>query len=384
MSKRKVMTIVGTRPEIIRLSRVIAALDASTEHVLVHTGQNYDYELNEIFFEDLSVRPPDHFLEAAGGSPLSTVGNVLGRAYDLMLRVEPDAVLALGDTNSCLALYSAKRLRIPSFHMEAGNRCFDERVPEEINRRIIDHISDINLPYSRHARDLLLREGIPPDRIVVTGSPMLEVLTHHKDKIQASDVLTRLGLEPGKFFVVSVHREENVDGPGGAKRLLSVLRAIWDNYGLTVVVSTHPRTAKRLDAADLGAIDGDVRFLKPFGFTDYVRLQQEAFAVLSDSGTISEESAILGLPGVNLRETHERHEAMEEAVVPMAGLDAANVVRAVELVTAEGSRTPFRGRLPIDYDAPDVSQKVVRLIESYIPYVRRTVWGGLEPCRPSN
>lgn len=379
--RTKVMTIVGTRPEIIRLSRVVAALDAHTDHVLVHTGQNYDFELNEIFFQDLGVRSPDHFLNAAGPSALATVGNVMGSAYETMVKEEPDAVLVLGDTNSCLALYAAKRLRIPTFHMEAGNRCFDERVPEEINRRIVDHIADINLPYSRHSRDLLLREGIAPDRVVVTGSPMLEVLTHHKDKIQASDVLTRLGLEPGRFFVVSVHREENVDGPGGAERLLSVLRAIWEKYGLTVVVSTHPRTAKRLEAADLGAVHGDVRFLKPFGFTDYVRLQQDAFAVLSDSGTISEESAILGLPGVNLRETHERHEAMEEAVVPMAGLDPANVVKAVELVTAQGSRAPFRGRLPVDYDAPDVSQKVVRVIESYIPYVTRTVWGGLPPRR---
>lgn len=367
------MTVVGTRPEIIRLSRVMAALDDTTDHILVHTGQNYDYELNGVFFEDLGIRKPDHFLKTAGGTAAETIGAIITKSDAVMRETRPEAVLILGDTNSCLAAVSAKRLRIPVFHMEAGNRCFDERVPEEINRRIVDHVSDINLPYSTISRDYLLREGIPADRVVKTGSPMYEVLTHYRSKIDLSNALERLKLKPREYFLVSAHREENVDSPGNFSRLLDVLDAVASTYKKRVIVSTHPRTRKRLDAAGRSS-HSLVEFLKPLAFTDYVRLQIDARAVLSDSGTITEESSILNFPALNIREAHERPEGMEEAAVIMTGLDARTVLRGLKL--AEGQGRGADRKLPIvrDYHVPNVSAKVVRIILSYADYVRRTVW----------
>ncbi len=374
----KVMTIIGTRPEIIRLSRVMAALDRTTEHVVVHTGQNYDVELNDVFFRDLELRPPDHVLNAAGVSAAETIGQVI-IAVDRVLAAErPDAVLVLGDTNSALAVIPAKRRRIPIFHMEAGNRCFDQRVPEEINRRIVDHTSDINLPYSSIAREYLLAEGFPPDRVIKTGSPMFEVLNHHLSSIEASDVLSRLGLVEGRFVLVSCHREENVDSDRQITRLVQTLDAVAARYDEPIVVSTHPRTRKRIDALGL-TFDPRVQLLKPFGFLDFNALQLRARAVLSDSGTISEESAILNFPALNLRDAHERPEAMEEAAVMMTGLDPDRVLQGLEILESERQLKRARGetrmvRLPADYSAPDVSDKVVRIILSYTDYVRRTVW----------
>jgi UDP-N-acetylglucosamine 2-epimerase len=376
--KLKVMTIIGTRPEIIRLSRVMAALDRSTEHAVVHTGQNYDDELNAVFFRDLGLRAPDHVLNAAGASAAETIGQVIVAVDRVLASARPDAVLVLGDTNSALAVIPAKRRRIPVFHMEAGNRCFDQRVPEEINRRIVDHTADINLPYSSIAREYLLAEGFPPDRVIKTGSPMFEVLNHHLPAIQASDVLARLGLERGRFVLVSCHREENVDSDHQIARLVETLSAVAARYDEPVVVSTHPRTRKRIDALGL-AFDPRVRLLKPFGFLDYNALQLHARAVLSDSGTISEESAILNFPALNLREAHERPEAMEEAAVMMTGLSPDRVLQGLEILESQGRAAIARGetrrvRLPADYAAPDVSDKVVRIILSYTDYVRRTVW----------
>jgi UDP-N-acetylglucosamine 2-epimerase (non-hydrolysing) len=368
-ARLKVMTIVGTRPEIIRLSRVIAALDATTDHVLVHTGQNYDYELNGIFFDELGIRKPDHFLEAAGDSAAETIGRIIIAADKVLAQEMPDALLVLGDTNSSLAVIAAKRRRVPIFHMEAGNRCFDQRVPEEINRRIVDHTADINLPYSAIARDYLLAEGIPADRIIKTGSPMLEVLAHYRPGIDRSDVVSRLGLEHGRYFLVSCHREENVDSDRQIGRLVEALGAIAERYDAPILVSTHPRTRKRIDGLGL-AFDPRVRLMKPFGFLDYNALQLGARAVLSDSGTISEESAILGFPALNLREAHERPEAMEEAAVLMTGLGRERVLQALDLIDAQA----WRPRLPADYEAPDVSTKIVRLILSHVDFVRRTVW----------
>lgn len=373
MSKLKVMTVVGTRPEIIRLSRVIAALDRHTEHVLVHTGQNYDYELNGIFFAELGIRPPDHFLDAAGATAAETIGKVIIAADRVLQAEAPDALLVLGDTNSCLAAISAKRRKIPVFHMEAGNRCFDERVPEEINRRIIDHISDVNLPYSSLAREYLLREGLPPDRIIKTGSPLFEVLAHYAPQIGASSILQQLSLEEGGYFVVSVHREENVEPPEQLARVAALLQALPERCGKPVIVSTHPRTRKRLQAERI-ELPASVTLLKPLGLCDYVKLQQHAAAVLSDSGTITEESAILNFPALNLREAHERPEGMEEGAVILAGLEVESVLRGLEVLKTQGRGPERTLRLPADYAVPNVSEKVVRILLSYTGYVNRTVW----------
>ena len=367
--KLKVMTIVGTRPEIIRLSRVMAALDCSTDHVLVHTGQNHDRELNEIFFEEMELRKPNHYLGAAGETVAQTIGTVIMGADRILAEEAPEAVLILGDTDSCLAAIAAKRRRIPVFHMEAGNRCFDERVPEEINRRIADHTSDINLPYSAIAREYLLAEGFPADRVIKTGSPLFEVLTHYRPKIDESDVLSRLDLESGHFFLVSSHRAENVDDDDRIRLLVETLDAVAQRFGEPILVSTHPRTRKRIDALGL-QFHPLVQLLKPFGFIDYNALQLNAHAVLSDSGSISEESAILGFAAINLREAHERPEAMENAVVMMTGLEPQRVLQAVDILSMQKSRPT----LPDDYAVPDVSDKVVRIILSYTEYVRRMVW----------
>lgn len=373
MNRLKVMTVVGTRPEIIRLSRVIAALERHTEHTLVHTGQNYDYELNEIFFEDLEIRRPDRFLEAAGATAAETIGQVIARIDPVLAEVQPDAFLVLGDTNSCLAAIPAKRRKIPIFHMEAGNRCFDQRVPEEINRRIVDHISDINLPYSSISREYLLREGLPPDRVIKTGSPMYEVLHHYMPKIRASSVLERLGLEPRGYFVVSAHREENIDSPQQFRNLVGTLRAVAAEFGLRMIFSTHPRTRKRIEAERV-QLPPQVELMKPLGLSDYVRLQMEAAAVLSDSGTITEESSILNFPAVNIRQAHERPEGMEEAAAVLTGLEPDSVLRGLRLVMGQ-KRGPERDlRIVADYDVPNVSEKVVRIIHSYVHYVNRTVW----------
>ena len=373
MKRFKVMTVVGTRPEIIRLSRVIQKLDVHTDHVLVHTGQNYDYELNQIFFDDLGLRAPDHYLGAAGASAAETIGKVIIEVDRVLERETPDAVLILGDTNSCLAVLPAKRRKIPTFHMEAGNRCFDQRVPEEINRKIVDHTADINMPYSSIAREYLLAEGVPADRIVKTGSPMFEVLEHHRAAIEASPILKRLNVAPGGYFLVSAHREENVDSEVNVRRLHACLNRIAAEYDLPVLVSTHPRTRKRIDQFEL-AFDDRVQLLKPFGFTDYNALQMHARCVLSDSGTISEESSILNFPALNIREAHERPEAMEEGTVIMAGLDPDRVMQALAIVIDQPRGGDRVLRLVADYAMPNVSEKVLRIILSYTDYVRRTVW----------
>jgi UDP-N-acetylglucosamine 2-epimerase (non-hydrolysing) len=376
----KVMTIVGTRPELIKLSRVIAALDVATEHVLVHTGQNYDYELNEVFFKELGVRKPDHFLEAAGGNAAQTIGNVIIRADEVIERERPEALLLLGDTNSCLAVIAAKRRKVPVFHMEAGNRCFDERVPEELNRRLIDHASDINLTYTEHARRYLLAEGVRAETVIKTGSPMREVLNAYAAGIASSDVRARLGLEKKGYFIVSAHREENVDSPARLGRLLEILQRVSDRFGRRIIFSTHPRTRDRLSRL-AGGMPATVEFMKPFGFFDYVRLQMDAFCTLSDSGTLTEESSILGFPAVMLREAHERPEGMDEAAVVMAGLNPARVVEAIDssVRSYEKGAQPF---MPVsDYAAHNVSDKVVRIILSYTDYVNRTVWS--TPATPS-
>ncbi|WP_243692137.1 UDP-N-acetylglucosamine 2-epimerase (non-hydrolyzing) [Caulobacter sp. BK020] len=367
------MTIVGTRPEIIRLARVTAALDRWTDHVLVHTGQNYDYELNGVFYDELELRRPDRFLKAVGDTAAETIGKVIIAADQVMAQEKPDALLVLGDTNSCLAVIPAKRRRIPIFHMEAGNRCFDQRVPEETNRRIVDHTADINMPYSTIARDYLLAEGVPADRIVKTGSPMFEVLNHYRAGIEGSDVVTRLDLEPRRYVLVSCHREENVDSDRQIGRLVATLDAVAQAYDLPVVVSTHPRTRKRIEALGL-TFDSRVRLMKPFGFLDYNALQMNARAVLSDSGTISEEASILNFPALNIREAHERPEAMEEGAVMMAGLDPERVLQGLAILESQGRGEARTIRLPADYAAPNVSDKVVRVILSYVDYVRRTVW----------
>lgn len=373
MTRLKVLTVVGTRPEIIRLSRVMARLDEHCDHVLVHTGQNYDYELNQVFFEDLGVRKPDHFLESAAGNAAQTIGNIIIAIDKVLADESPDAMLVLGDTNSCLAVIPAKRRKIPIFHMEAGNRCFDQRVPEETNRRIVDHTADINLTYSSIAREYLLREGLPPDMVIKTGSPMFEVLTHYRDRIDASDALARLGLEEFRYFVVSAHREENIDSPRSFAKLVEILNAVAENHDLPVVVSTHPRTMKRIEAAGAKFHD-NVRLLKPLGFHDYVRLQLSARAVLSDSGTINEESSILNFPALNLREAHERPEGMEEAAVMMVGLEAERVRQGLSILASQARGSERQLRLVADYSMPNVSDKVVRIIHSYTDYVKRVVW----------
>jgi len=373
MKKMKVVTVVGTRPEIIRLSRVMAMLDEHCDHVLVHTGQNYDYELNEIFFQDLGIRKPNHFLNAAGASGAETIGNVIIAVDRVLAEVQPEALLVLGDTNSCMAVIPAKRRKIPTFHMEAGNRCFDMRVPEEINRRIVDHTADINLTYSTIARDYLLREGLPPDMVIKTGSPMFEVINYYRDGIEASDVLDRLGLEPGKFFVVSAHREENIDSDKNFLNLVNVLNTVAGHHGHPVIVSTHPRTQKRVDAKGI-TFHPNVRLLKPLGFKDYNKLQLCAKAVLSDSGTINEESSILNFPALNIREAHERPEGMEEAASMMVGLEVERVMQGLEILESQARGEDRSLRLVADYSMPNVSDKVVRIIHSYRDYVMRTVW----------
>ena len=373
MKKLKVMTVVGTRPEIIRLSRVMARLDAHCEHVLVHTGQNYDYELNQVFFDDLAVRKPAHFLAAAGSSAMHTIGNIIIEVDKVLEQEQPDAMLVLGDTNSCLAVLPAKRRKIPVFHMEAGNRCFDQRVPEEINRRIVDHTADINLTYSSIAREYLLREGLPPDMVIKTGSPMFEVLTHYRERIEASDVLQRLQLEAEGYFVVSAHREENIDSDRAFTKLVAVLNAVAQTQGLPLIVSTHPRTYKRITTLGVG-FHPLVRLLKPLGFLDYVKLQLSARAVLSDSGTINEESSILNFPALNLREAHERPEGMEEAAVMMVGLEVERVLQGLVILQEQPRGDARLLRRVADYSMPNVSDKVLRIIHSYTDYVRRVVW----------
>jgi UDP-N-acetylglucosamine 2-epimerase (non-hydrolysing) len=373
MKKIKVMTVAGTRPEIIRLSRVIAKLDRHTDHVFAHTGQNYDYELNEIFFADLEIRKPDFFLEAAGANAAETIGRTIIKLDPVLEKENPDALLILGDTNSCLAAIPAKRRKIPIFHMEAGNRCFDQRVPEEINRKIVDHISDINLPYSDISREYLLREGISPDRVIKTGSPIYEVLHYYLPKIERSEILGGLGLEPGKYFVVSCHREENVEPERMFDGLIAVLENLVNEFGLRVIVTTHPRTRKRLEARGV-KLDGRIELHKPFSMTDYVKLQMNAHAVLSDSGTINEESSILNFPALNIREAHERPEGMEEGAVMMTGLDWPIIRQALDILKTQGRATERTLRMVEDYDVPNVSEKVVRIILSYTGYVNRTVW----------
>ena len=369
----KVMTIVGTRPEIIRLSRVIDALDRYFEHLLVHTGQNYDYELNEIFFEQLEVRKPDHFLEAAGASAAETVGNIIARVDALIDRAQPQALLVLGDTNSCLAAYAGKRKKVPVFHMEAGNRCFDQRVPEEINRRIIDHIADINMPYSDISREYLLREGLPPDRIIKTGSPMYEVLRHYQPKIEASPILDQLNLKHGQYFVLSAHREENVDCPRQFARLVELLNGLATGYNQRIIVSTHPRTRKAFENGKVNLRE-QIELLKPLGLCDYVKLEMNAHAVLSDSGTITEEASLLNFPALNIREAHERPEGMEEGAVMLTGMDYPRVKEALAVLGSQGRGSQRTLRMVADYTQPNVSEKVARIILSYTDYVNRTVW----------
>ena len=369
----KVMTFVGTRPELIKMSRVIAELDKFTRHVLVHTGQNYDYELNQIFFDDLQIRKPDHFLGAVGDTGAQTIGQVIINSDLVLEQEQPDAVLLYGDTNSCMAVISAKRHKIPVFHMEAGNRCFDQRVPEELNRKVLDHLSDINLVLTEHARRYLIAEGIRPETIIKTGSHMDEVLRHYMPRIEKSDVLSRLGLTPREFFVVSAHREENVDSPRNLRDLVETLNALALAYGYPVIVSTHPRTRKRLDELGLTDVNPLVDFAKPFGFFEFVQLQMQARCVISDSGTITEEASLLGLPAVTIRYAHERPEGMDEGILIMSGLKPQDVLEAVRVVSEQhAGRGPMRA--VADYVAPDVSAKIVRLVLSYTGYVNRTVW----------
>lgn len=370
----KVMTIVGTRPELIKMSRVISELDLHTRHILVHTGQNYDYELNQLFFEDLGIRKPDHFLEAVGENAAQTIGRVIEKADGVMATEEPDAVLFYGDTNSCLAVIAAKRRKIPVFHMEAGNRCFDQRVPEELNRKVLDHLSDINLVLTEHARRYLIAEGIPPETIIKTGSHMREVLDYYLPKVHKSDILQRMGLESARFFVVSAHREENVDSPLNLLDMVETLNALAQKYDVPVIVSTHPRTRKRLDELELGRLSPHIRFLKPFGFCDYIKLQMEALCVISDSGTITEESSLLNLPAVTMRNAHERPEGMDVGTLIMSGLKKARVLDAVRVIIAQHDRTR-RVMQPVqDYEAGAVSKQVLRVVLSYVDYVNRTVW----------
>ncbi|HHG3148249.1 TPA: non-hydrolyzing UDP-N-acetylglucosamine 2-epimerase [Vibrio parahaemolyticus] len=373
MKKMKVMSVVGTRPEIIRLSRVLAKLDEHCEHILVHTGQNYDFELNEVFFNDLGVRKPDYFLNAAGKNAAETIGQVIIKVDEVLEQVQPEAMLVLGDTNSCISALPAKRRKVPIFHMEAGNRCFDQRVPEETNRRIVDHTSDINLTYSTIARDYLLAEGLPADRVIKTGSPMFEVLNYYMDQIDASDVLQKLELNQGEYFVVSLHREENVDSPKQLAKLAETLNMVAESYDLPLIVSTHPRTRNRIEAQGL-EFHKNIQLLKPMGFHDYNHLQKNAKAVLSDSGTINEESSIMNFPALNMREAHERPEGMEEASVMMVGLAVERVMQGLKVLESQPSGKTRLLRQVEDYSMPNVSDKVVRIIHSYTDYVKRVVW----------
>ncbi len=373
MKKLKLMTVVGTRPEIIRLSRVMAACDTYFDHIIVHTGQNYDYELNEIFFTDLGIRKPDHFLNAAGTTGAETIGNVIIGVDKVLEEVQPEALLVLGDTNSCMAVIPAKRRKIPTFHMEAGNRCFDMRVPEEINRRIVDHTADLNLTYSTIARDYLLAEGLPADLVIKTGSPMFEVLNYYKAKIEASDILARLGLKEHEYFIVSAHREENINSDQNFLDLVEMLNAVAEKYQFPVIVSTHPRTRNRIEQLNI-KFHPLIQLLKPLGFSDYNKLQLSAKAALSDSGTINEESSILNFPALNLRQTHERPEGMEEAAVMMVGLTAERILQGLEILESQPRGEARLLRLVADYSMPNVSEKVVRIILSYTDYVNRVVW----------
>ena len=373
MRKFKILTVIGTRPEIIRLSRVIAKLDDFCDHILVHTGQNYDYELNQIFFDELQIRKPNHFLNAAGNNGSETIGKVIIAVDKVLQKEKPNAVLVLGDTNSCLAVISAKRLKIPTFHMEAGNRCFDMRVPEEVNRRIVDHTADVNLTYSSIAREYLLREGLPADLVIKTGSPMFEVLNFNSEKITNSDVLTRLDLERGSYFLVSAHREENVDSPIHFSKLVSILNELAETYEVPIIVSTHPRTKKRIELSKV-VFHSNIRLLKPLGFFDYNKLQVNARAVLSDSGTINEEASILNFPALNIREAHERPEGMEEAVVMLVGLELERVLQGLSIIDEQPRGLERLLRQVQDYSMPNVSDKILRIILSYTDYVNRTVW----------
>ena len=373
MNKLKLMTVVGTRPEIIRLSRVMQACDKYFDHIIVHTGQNYDYELNEIFFTDLGIRKPDHFLNAAGATGAETIGNVIIGVDKVLEEVQPEALLVLGDTNSCMAVIPAKRRKIPTFHMEAGNRCFDMRVPEEINRRIVDHTADINLTYSTIARDYLLAEGLPADLVIKTGSPMFEVLNHYKAKIEASDILETLGLKKQQYFIVSAHREENINSKQNFLDLVDMLNAVAEKYQFPVIVSTHPRTRNRIEELNI-KFHPLVQLLKPLGFSDYNKLQLSAKAALSDSGTINEESSILNFPALNLRQAHERPEGMEEAAVMMVGLTAKRILQGLDILDSQARGEERSLRLVDDYSMPNVSEKVVRIILSYTDYVNRVVW----------
>ncbi|MBY5774963.1 UDP-N-acetylglucosamine 2-epimerase (non-hydrolyzing) [Rhizobium leguminosarum] len=371
---RKIMTIVGTRPELIKMSRVIAELDVHTKHILVHTGQNYDYELNQIFFDDLGIRKPDHFLEAVGDNAAQTIARVIEKTDLILEKEQPEAVLLYGDTNSCLAVIAAKRRKIPVFHMEAGNRCFDQRVPEELNRKVLDHLSDINLVLTEHARRYLIAEGIRPETIIKTGSHMREVLDFYMPKINESEILQRLGLESGRFFIVSAHREENVDSRENLRNLIETLNALAEAYDMPIVVSTHPRTHKRMETTELMPLDPRLHFLKPFGFTDYVRLQMEALCVISDSGTITEESSLLNLPAITIRNAHERPEGMDVGTLIMAGLTKERVLDAVRVIVAEHDRGTRTTEPVADYEVGAVSKQILRVVLSYIDYVNRTVW----------
>ena len=373
MKRLKIVTVVGTRPEIIRLACIIKKLDEHCEHILIHTGQNYDYELNEIFFDDLGIRKPDYFLGAAGSSGAETIGNVIIKVDKVLEEIRPEAMLALGDTNSCMAILPAKRRKIPTFHMEAGNRCFDQRVPEEINRRVVDHMADINLTYSSIARDYLLSEGLPPDTIIKTGSPMFEVLNTYRDEIEISDVLKRLDLKVNKFFVVSVHREENIDSDKNLLHLMESLNSIADFYQIPIIVSTHPRTRKCIDEIKV-ELNPIIQLLKPLGFLDYNKLQISAKAVLSDSGTINEEASIMNFPAINLREAHERPEGMEEAVVMMTGLGKERIMQSLAIIDKQPRGKQRLIREVFDYSMPNVSDKIVRIVHSYVDYVNRVIW----------
>ena len=370
----KIMTIVGTRPELIKMSRVIAEFDQHTKHVLVHTGQNYDYELNQVFFDDLGIRKPDYFLEAVGENAAQTIARVIERSDEVMEKEHPDAIMLYGDTNSCLAVIAAKRRKIPVFHMEAGNRCFDQRVPEELNRKVLDHLSDINMVLTEHARRYLIAEGIPPETIIKTGSHMREVLDHYMPKIQKSDVLQRMGLTANQFFIVSAHREENVDTPQNLLDMVETLNALAETYDCPVIVSTHPRTRKRLDALELGEMNPHIQFLKPFGFCDYIKLQMEALCVVSDSGTITEEASLLNLPAITIRNAHERPEGMDVGTLIMSGLKQERVLDAVRVILAQHDKSKRVMQPVADYEAGPVSKQVLRVVLSYVDYVNRTVW----------
>lgn len=370
----KVMTIVGTRPELIKMSRVIAEFDQHTQHILVHTGQNYDYELNQLFFEDLGIRKPDHFLEAVGDNAAQTIARVIEKSDAVMDKEQPDAVMLYGDTNSCLAVIAAKRRKIPVFHMEAGNRCFDQRVPEELNRKVLDHLSDINLVLTEHARRYLIAEGVRPETIIKTGSHMREVLDFYMPKIESSDVIQRMKLEPNKFFIVSAHREENIDSPANMENMLETLNALAETYNYPVIVSTHPRTKKRLDSMELGQLNSLIQFLKPFGFCDYIKLQLESLCVVSDSGTISEEGSLLNLPAITIRNAHERPEGMDVGTLIMSGLKKDRVLDAVRVIIAQHDKKKRVMDRVEDYEGGPVSKQLLRVVMSYVDYVNRTVW----------